>query len=278
MKRQQIISGIIAITSIFSLTQAHAYSPTSGDLATISTLETQINSISSGNIADTWNFSEQIHKILPLIPGQEERITYILKTVETDLLTQVQTAKIQAKISTKNDKLAFFSGYILTGILPLNDSDTCTGRYNTLDTLSFVNNIPTPLAIAARYRETHCGYYLPANKNGPFQIISKDYGTGAINEEIFRQSIQDFMDFAKTKIKTYSSRQGRKLTYTGYDLTGITSFAALYNGGYVSGNQVLPYSPKYVYEATPYYTGSSLRYGFLPKFFQTLNRELNSTY
>ena len=63
----------------------------------------------------------------------------------------------------------------------------------------FANNFPTALTIATRYRETHCGYYLPSNGDGPFQILSKDYGTGEINEDTFTQSIQDFIDFSKGK-------------------------------------------------------------------------------
>ncbi|MEI7557984.1 MAG: hypothetical protein WCJ45_04055 [bacterium] len=46
-----------------------------------------------------------------------------------------------------------------------------------MDTISFANDFPTALTIATRYRETNCGYYLPGNGDGPFQILSKDYGT-----------------------------------------------------------------------------------------------------
>ena len=57
-----------------------------------------------------------------------------------------------------------------------------------MDTLSFANNFPTALTIATRYREANCGYYLPANGDGPFQILSKDYGTGQITEAKFLQT------------------------------------------------------------------------------------------
>ncbi|HBB04941.1 TPA: hypothetical protein DCZ39_08975 [Patescibacteria group bacterium] len=72
-----------------------------------------------------------------------------------------------------------------------------------MDSISFANNFPTALTIATRYREVNCGYYLPANGDGPFQILSKDYGTGQITESKFIQTMQDFIDFSKYKISRY---------------------------------------------------------------------------
>ena len=43
--------------------------------------------------------------------------------------------------------------------------------------MSFANDFPTALTIAVWFRESTCGYYLPKNGDGPFQIVSKDYGT-----------------------------------------------------------------------------------------------------
>ena len=74
---------------------------------------------------------------------------------------------------------------------------------------------------------------MPANGDGPFQIVSKDYGNGEITEEIFKQTIQDFIDFAKNKIDNYNNRADDefpplKISYTSFDYTGVVSFAALY--------------------------------------------------
>jgi hypothetical protein len=57
-----------------------------------------------------------------------------------------------------------------------------------------------------RYRESTCSYALPKNGDGPFQIISKDYGNGTITESIFVQTVQDFFDFAWDKINRYNER------------------------------------------------------------------------
>jgi len=60
--------------------------------------------------------------------------------------------------------------------------------------------------MAVRYRETHCGYYLPKNGDGPFQILSKDYGTGEITPDLFIQTVQDFITFSKIKYGNYKSK------------------------------------------------------------------------
>jgi hypothetical protein len=75
-----------------------------------------------------------------------------------------------------------------------------------MDTISFANNFPTALTIATRYREVTCGYYMPTNGDGPFQIVSKDYGTGQMTEAKFLQTIQDFIDFSKAKHLQYKTK------------------------------------------------------------------------
>ena len=75
-----------------------------------------------------------------------------------------------------------------------------------MDSISFANNFPTALMIATRYREANCGYYLPSNGDGPFQILSKDYGAGAITEAKFIQAMQDFIDFSKAKHLQYKTK------------------------------------------------------------------------
>jgi hypothetical protein len=70
-----------------------------------------------------------------------------------------------------------------------------------LDNLSFAYDFPTAVTLAVWYRESNCGYYLPSNGNGPFQITSKDYGTGSLTQSGFIQAVEDFLVFAKNKWK-----------------------------------------------------------------------------
>jgi hypothetical protein len=142
--------------------------------------------------------------------------------------------------------------------------------------MAYANNYPTALLMATWFRESTCGYYLPKNWDGPFQIVSKDYWTGAITEEIFRQSVQDFIDFSRNKYWAYKSRVNINLTYTGFEYTWIISHAALYNGGYYSGGIILPVNPRYVFDWYGEQYSWATRYGLFPKFLKLLEWEVNN--
>lgn len=256
---------------------ALAYQPTSKDIATIAQLKTQLDTIISGDLKDTWNFYNQVD-ILQKKSIFDERITYMLDQLWTHLSTKLNTEKIKAKLSSKASKQAFLDTY-LTGIsVDITDADSCTGWYNTLDTISFANNFPTALTIATRYRESNCGYYLPKNTRWPFQITSKNYGTGDITEEIFVKSVQDFIDFSKTKRGQYRSKLWIDLTYTGADYTGVINHAALYNWGVISWNIVNPNNPHYVFDGYADYTSGVVRYGLFPKFLKIMDWEVKTMY
>lgn len=258
-----------------------AYNPTTGDVETINQLKTTLDQINSWNMQDVWNFSTQIKKLLPMV-SNDDRISYILKELYNHLYWQFSTEKLKTKLSIKSGWNQFLQDYN-TGIIDIDMEDNCFWRYNTMDNISFANNFPTALTIATRYRETHCWYYLPKNWDGPFQILSKDYGTGEINEEIFTQSIQDFIDFSKDKYANYKSKVDINLSYTGTDLNSIISHWWFYNGGTISWRIVMPNAPKYVYEwysnyNSGQYASWAIRHGLLPKFLKTLEFELQNYY
>jgi hypothetical protein len=118
----------------------------------------------------------------------------------------VNVEKTKVKLLSKTSKQDFLNQYISGFSQDITTADTCTGWYNTMDSISFANNFPTALTIATRYREVNCGYYMPSNGDGPFQIISKDYGTGQITEATFLKTIQDFIDFSKAKHLQYKTK------------------------------------------------------------------------
>lgn len=180
----------------------------------------------------------------------------MLGKVKDYLYEKIHTQKTKAKILSKSFKQEFVGQYLSGVMIDQEIGVNCTGWYNTLDDLSFIYDLPTSLTTAIWYRESTCGYYLPKNGDGPFQIESKDYGTGEITSDIFIQSIKDFMEFAKHKISRYESANkasqntGYKinLSYEDFDLTGVVRFGALYNslsGNTVYGN-ILPKRPGYV--------------------------------
>jgi hypothetical protein len=281
MKKLLIVS--FWLISCFLWREVQAYSPTTGDIHTLQTLKTTLDKINSGNVNDMWNFITQIKKLQPQV-GQDARISYLLQELYNHLYIQFSTAKIKSKESAKTTWTQFVNQYD-TGIVEITMEDKCFGRYNTLDNISFANNFPTALTIATRYRESHCGYYLPNNGDGPFQILSKDYWTGEITENIFTQSVQDFIDFSKNKYANYKSKVDINISYTGTDIKSIVSHSALYNGWTISSGErmVIPNAPKYVYEGYAnynswQYASWAIRLGLLPKFIKTLDFELKNFY
>ncbi len=266
--------GLLAILLLFWC--SFAYEPTTQDISAITSLKTQFDTISSGDMTIKGDFYIQLKNLQEQFSGHE-KLGYYLNTMASYLMTQINTEKAKAKTTSKSFKQDFVNQY--SGVSKdITTADTCTGRYNTMDSLSYANNFPTALTIATRYRETNCWYYLPNNGDGPFQIISKDYGTWTITEGKFLRSIQDFIDFSKAKRTQYKSKLWISLTYTGFDMTWLVNHAGLYNGGIISWNIVNPVNPSYLYDGyTQEYSGAT-RYGLIPKFVKVLDWELKNAY
>ena len=254
-----------------------AYEPTTQDVTQILLLKKQFDVISSGDMQAKWDFYFQLKTLQEQFSGYDQ-LGYYLNELSTYLITQLNTEKVKTKITSKQFKQDFLNQYSWWFSQDITTADTCTWWYNTMDTISFANNFPTALTIATRYRETNCWYYLPSNGDGPFQILSKDYGTWTITEAIFLNAIQDFIDFSQAKRTQYKSKLWINLTYTGFDRTGLVNHAGLYNGGTISWTVVLPIHPNYVYDG--YGTGftGAVRYGLVPKFLKVLDRELKTNY
>jgi hypothetical protein len=179
--------------------------PTQAEVNQAQALKNQLALITSGNDKDKRTYYTQIKTLLKQF-SFDERLSYILTEMGNSLYLPILDDKEKVKQADTSFKQAFLSGYLSGISANIIDTQNCAGRYNTLDTISFVNNFPTALTIATRYREANCGYYLPNNGNGPFQIISKNYGTGDITEETFQQAVQDFIDFSKAKWLQYKSK------------------------------------------------------------------------
>ena len=170
---KKISMPLIVIGLLFGMT--FAYTPTNQDVAAITALKAQFDTISSGDVAIKGDFYIQLKNLKEQF-SSHEKLSYYLDTMSSYLINQINAKKTAAKVISKSFKQEFINQY--SGVSKeIPTADTCTGRYNTIDSISYANNFPTALTIATRYRETNCGYYLPNNGDGPFQIISKDYGT-----------------------------------------------------------------------------------------------------
>lgn len=261
---------------------ALAYQPTSQDISQISLLKKQFDTITTGNMKDKRDFYAQLKTLQEQFTGYDQ-LNYYLNELWVYLITQINTEKTKNKITSKITKQYFVDTYASWFSQEILIADTCTGRYNTMDSISFANNFPTALTIATRYRETNCGYYMPANGDGPFQILSKNYGTWQMTEATFLQTMQDFIDFSKSKYLAYKTKLWITLTYTGFDMTGLVNHAALYNGWTITWSTAswflaMPNNPHYVYDGYGQDYSWAIRYGLVPKFLKVLDWELKTNY
>ena len=228
-----------------------------------------------------WSYYVQLLKWSNLLEN-DERLSTISSGLRDYAYSQFDSRKKIAKQQYMSEKSDFLDEYrwdiMMEEEFPI---DNCIWRYNTIDNISFANDFPTALTLAVWYRESNCGYYLPANGDGPFQIVSKNYGNWEITEEIFKQTIQDFIDFAKNKVDNYNKKADDdfpvlKLSYTWFDYTWVVSFAALYNWWTRTGWMVQPNAPKYVFDGYGEKYANAKKYWLFPAFLKLISWELNN--
>lgn len=271
----QILVFVLAIFFWFIWVSNASYKLTWDDLKKFNSQKVIISQASDYGL---WSYYTQLSKRYGILKG-DERLGTISKDLRDYASSLFDSRKKLSKQQYAWEKYDFFDKY-KDGI---NDNiefpeDKCTWWYNTIDNISFANNFPTALTIAVWYRESNCWYYLPSNWDGPFQIVTKDYGTWEITEEIFKQSIQDFIDFAKWKIDNYNKKSNEEfpklnISYTWFDYTGVVSFAALYNGWVRTWWMVQPNAPKYVFDGYWDQYSNAKKYGIFPIFLKVLEWE-----
>ena len=228
-----------------------------------------------------WSYYVQLSKWSNLLEN-DERLATISSGLRDYAYSQFDSRKKIAKQQYMSEKSDFLDEYrwdiMMEEEFPI---DNCIWWYNTIDNISFANDFPTALTLAVWYRESNCGYYLPSNGDWPFQIVSKNYGNWEITEEIFKQTIQDFIDFAKNKVDNYNKKAdddfpALKLSYTWFDYTWVVSFAALYNWWTRTGWMVQPNAPKYVFDGYGEKYANAKKYWLFPAFLKLISWELNN--
>ena len=232
-----------------------AFEPSTGNQEELAALKSQIAPLVENDNQSLRSLYQQARDFQTQF--KEEKTSYYLENLRDYLFTKLSSRKDIAKAESRTFKAGFLLPYQASGLLlaePLDEN--CIGWYQTLDNLSFAYDFPTALTIAVWYRESGCGYYLPKNGDGPFQIVSKDYGTGMITRELFETTIKDFLEFSKQKIDRYNGKNPTmpiSLSYKNFSTGDLLKFSALYNGlsgSSVSGD-ILPAAPKYFYEKMP---------------------------
>jgi len=276
-KIQILVFALVAVFWFVWMTNAE-YKLTGDDLKQFNSQKVTISQASNDGL---WSYYTQLSKWYNILKN-DERLAAVSSGLRDYTYSLFDSRKKLAKQQSVGDKSKFLDEYrwniTIDEEFPI---ENCVGWYNTIDNISFANDFPTALTIAVWYKESNCGYYLPANGDGPFQIVSKDYGNGEINEEIFRQTIQDFIDFSKNKIDKYNKKADAdfpeiKISYTWFDYTWVVSFAALYNWGTRTGWMVQPNAPKYVFDGYGENYSNAKKYGLLPSLLKVLAWEVDN--
>ena len=237
--------------------------------------------ISQASNYGLWSYYTQLWKWYNILKD-DERLSTISSGLRDYASSLFDSRKKLSKQQYIGEKSKFLDEYKWN--ITINEKfpvDYCMWWYNTIDNISFANDFPTALTIAVWYKESNCGYYLPANGDGPFQIVSKDYGNGEITEDLFKQTIQDFIDFSKSKIDSYNRKADSnfpeiKISYTWFDYTGVVSFAALYNWWTRTGGMVQPNAPKYVFDGYGQDYSNAKKYWLFPALLKVLEWEMDN--
>ena len=276
-KIQVLVFALAIVFGFVWITNA-AYKLTGDDLQKFNSQKVIISQASSDGL---WSYYKQLWQWYNILKD-DDRLSTISSGLRDYTYSLFDSRKKLAKQQYVGEKSKFLDEYrkniMIQEEFPI---DNCVGWYNTIDNISFANDFPTALTIAVWYKESNCGYYLPANGDGPFQIVSKDYGNGEITEELFKQTVQDFIDFAKNKIDNYNKKANEefpeiKISYTWFDYTGVVSFAALYNGWTRTWWMVQPNAPKYVFDGYGEKYANAKKYWLFPAFLKVLAWELNN--
>ena len=257
---------------------SNAYTLTGDELKQVNAQKVTINNAENYGLR---NYYTQLSKWYDILQGND-RLWTISKELRDYAYSLIDSRKKVAKQSSLATKSEFLNEY--KDNITIDEDfpeEKCTWRYNTIDNISFANDFPTALTIAVWYRESTCWYYLPSNGDGPFQIVNKEYWAWEITAEIFKQTIQDFIDLSKKKIDTYNKRVDEeypeiKISYTGFDFTGVVSYLALYNWWTRTWWMVQPNAPEYIYDGYGEMYSWAKKFWTYPMFLKVLEREIDN--
>ena len=272
---------LLIVTSILFFGYGVAnYTPTAQDKTQVSTLQKTLDNVIGNNNKDLRSYLDQIDMLRSRF-AVNTKIGYMLQELYEHLRVKLDLQKDAAKLTSYKHKVDFLNQYSGDIIKTINEPDRCTRQYQLADDLSFVYNQPTSVTLATRYRETTCRRYLPGNGDGPFQILNKDYGSGDLTPQLFKQTVIDYLEFAQNKFNRFEKANSKSglvigLSYTGLNFTGIVRHGALYNSlsGKTVYGDIQPARPNYVFDGYGEAYSGSKRYGLLPKTLILLQREL----
>jgi regulator of replication initiation timing len=117
----------------------------------VNSVRNQLFSLADGNLKDLREYSAQLGDLKDQLASYPS-MNYVLGQIEQDLRDSISETQMQAKQDALPQKKTFVAQYA-SGIKDIKETDLCATYYKDLDMISFVNNFPTALTIATRYRE-----------------------------------------------------------------------------------------------------------------------------
>lgn len=217
---------------------------------------------------------EDLHQAVQTQAPSSPTLTQ-LSTIKNKLRKEIDTKKsLLTQTSGAADLLGTYWSWVLTQSGSLDKP--CPQFMTLVDDRSYALDLPSSLVTATWLMESGCWRYRPANGDGIFQIVSKDYGTGTIATGHRIWMMYDFDDFIRAKFAWYQKAnnltQQLPFSYQHIDYDSIVKFWSLYNGlsGATVKWNILPAAPNYVFgKLTDQYSWSQ-KDGLLVRVMKTL--------
>jgi hypothetical protein len=137
-----------------------AYTPTPADSQRTQNLITALDTFIDGDKEVLWRFYSQMLDIYDKF-SRDPRMEHKISTIRDHLHDELQTMKMPHLLNGKLIKEEFVRLYEPNIIKEHSIPQRCRDRWQYLDDISFVHNLPTAITMATRYAESTCGFYLP---------------------------------------------------------------------------------------------------------------------
>lgn len=199
-----------------------------------------------------WYYAIEDLRQAVLVEAPQSPYLQKIEQISKDLRQELDAKKaLRPLSSTSLSLLDQYRSGVLTNDKSLDKP--CPQFAQLIDDWAFALDLPASLITATWLMESGCGRSRPANGDGIFQIVSKDYGTGVMTTGHRIWMVSDFNDFVRAKFARYhrvnAITTGFPMSYQYIDYTGVVKFGALYNG--LSGanvrGDISPASVNYVF-------------------------------
>lgn len=278
---------LFVVSFIFLVWFSSAYMPSDSDLIVARSLQQKID----GLFVRMWQNRFWIDGVLRQVDffkqqkASDERAIYFLDMIEDLIKSRSQRRFSADKKLMKRDFVQLYWSWIATtGVA----SSSCVSRFDWLHDLADKYDLPVELIIATRSIEYRCQWGLPLNGYWPFQIITANYGTWVMDDQLFEKTVSDLSLFVNNKRKRFNNIYADsgyviRLSSWWFDIDSLTNHAILYNAlsGSIYVYPLKPRNPNYVYGNLYSWSNSwtwLISDWFLTRFIKILKWEVDNYY